>query len=62
MVLTRLGANGIVTGTEMPFPVLELMLCFLFLKIIGIGENVIGMFNYFSITSCNFLNKIIRHE
>ena len=54
--LTRLGINYIVIGLKTP--ILELELVFYFLKGIGIGENLIGIFNYFSITfsitSCNF--------
>ena len=34
----------------------------LFLKVIGIGENVIGILVTFSIRSCNFETQIIRYK
>ena len=47
----RLGVNYIVIEVETPIsiPELELKLVFCFLKVIGISENIIGIFNYFSI-------------
>ena len=44
----------------------EIEIGVLFLKLIEIGENVIGIFSYFSmtfsITSCNFLTQIIHYK
>ena len=41
--MTGVLVNYLVIGIEMPLPGLELV----FLKVIGIGENVIGIFNNF---------------
>ena len=47
----RLGVNYIVIEVETPIsiPELELKLEFCFFKVIGISENIICIFNYFSI-------------
>ena len=43
IIVTRLGVSYIVIGIKKKF---------------RIGENVIGIFNYFSVTSCSFLTQL----
>ena len=54
----------IVIGNKTPIPIPELELAFC--CVIGIGEHVIGIFNYFSIifsvTSCNFITQIVCYK
>ena len=60
VVACRFFVYYFVSGIEMPIPELELV----FFKVIGIGENVIAIFNYcsatFPVISPNFLTKIYK--
>ena len=51
----RRGVNYTVTEVEAP---IGIEIGVLLLKVIGISENIIGIFNYFSIISCISFTKI----